>query len=84
MKARPWIPEDFFWRTMLMATEPLVILGVVHNGVVVPRGGAVLPEGVEVQITLPPIPPELQADFDAWENLGDEAWGLITEWEKEG
>ncbi len=68
---------------MLMATEPLVILGVVHNDVVVPRGDAVLPEGVEVQIMLPPIPPELQADFDAWENLGDEAWGMIAEWEKE-
>jgi hypothetical protein len=67
---------------MLMATEPLVILGVVHNGVVVPRGDAVLPDGVEVQIMLPPIPPELQADFDAWENLGDEVWDMIAEWEK--
>jgi hypothetical protein len=67
-----------------MATEPLVILGVVRNGVVVPRGDAVLPEGAEVQITLPPIPDELQADFDAWEKLGEEAWGLIAEWEKEG
>jgi hypothetical protein len=67
-----------------MATEPLVILGVVHNGVVVPRGDAVLPEGVEVQITLPPIPHELQAEFDAWESLGEEAWGLIAELEKDG
>jgi hypothetical protein len=67
-----------------MATGPLVIPGVVRNGVVVPQGDTVLPEGAEVQITLPPVPPELQAEFDAWERLGDEAWGRIAEWEKQG
>lgn len=51
-----------------MATEPLVNADV---------------KGHEVQMTLPPIADELQTDFDAWENLGDEAWGLIAEWEKE-
>jgi hypothetical protein len=71
-----------FRRVLFMTTEPLVILGVVHNGVVIPRGGAVLPEGAEVQITLSSIPPELQADFKAWENLGNEAWNMIADWER--
>lgn len=68
-----------------MTTEPLVIPGVVRNGVVVPKGDVALPEGAEVQITFSTaVPPDLQAEFNAWERLSDEAWDLITDWEKEG
>ena len=69
-----------------MPAERIVIPGVVKNGVVIPRGNTPLPEGAEVEITLslPTVPPELQADFDAWERAGDEAWRLIEQWEKEG
>jgi hypothetical protein len=68
-----------------MSGERRVLMGVIKNGVVVPRGGPPLPEGVEVEITLPvsAIPPELRAEFDAWERLSDEAWGRIDEWERE-
>jgi hypothetical protein len=51
-----------------MATEPFVIVDA---------------EGCEVKTTLSPIPDELQAEFDAWGNLGDEAWNLIAKWEKQ-
>ena len=67
-----------------MATDRFIIPGIVRNGVVVPQGATVLPEGARVEIALPvaAVPPDLQAEFDAWERLGDEAWGFITEWEK--
>lgn len=29
------------------------------------------------------IGPELQAEFDAWERAGEEAWALINRWEQE-
>lgn len=29
------------------------------------------------------VPPELQAELDAWERAGDEAWALIDEWERQ-
>jgi hypothetical protein len=29
------------------------------------------------------LPPELQAEFDAWERAGDEAWAQIDQWERE-
>jgi hypothetical protein len=64
-----------------MIIERLVIPGVVRNGVIVPQGDAPLPEGTEVQITFATtaVPLELQAEFDAWERLSDEAWGLISD-----
>jgi hypothetical protein len=29
------------------------------------------------------LTPELRAEFDAWEQAGDEAWAQIDEWERE-
>jgi hypothetical protein len=68
-----------------MPTERLVIPGVIKNGLVVPQGDAPLPEGAQVEIVIPALEltPELQAEFDAWERAGDEAWAQIDEWERE-
>ena len=68
-----------------MPTERLVIPGVIKNGLVVPQGDTPLPEGaqVEIVITALELRPELQAEFDAWEQAGDEAWAQIDEWERE-
>jgi hypothetical protein len=68
-----------------MISNPTVFSGVVKNGVVVPEGKATLPEGVRVEIHVPPpeIPPELQAEFKAWEKASDEAWAMINQWERE-
>jgi len=68
-----------------MATERVVISGFVKNGLIVPQGDARLPEGTRVEIVIPAaeLPPELQAEFDAWERAGDEAWAQIDQWERE-
>jgi hypothetical protein len=68
-----------------MATDRVVIPGVVKNGLIVPQGHAPLPEGAQVEIVIPApgLPPELRAEFDAWERAGDEAWALIDHWEQE-
>jgi hypothetical protein len=68
-----------------MATERLVIPGVIKNGLVVPQGDATLPEGAHVEIVIPAleVTPELRAEFDAWERAGDEAWAQIDQWERE-
>jgi hypothetical protein len=68
-----------------MSAERRVFTGIIKNGVIVPRGTPPLPEGAEVEITLPAsaIPPELRAEFEAWERLGEEAWGRIDQWERE-
>lgn len=62
-----------------MANE--VIGGIVRNGVVVPDSP--LPEGVRVDVTISTrevvIPPELQAEFDAWDRASDRA---LVEFEK--
>jgi hypothetical protein len=62
-----------------MANE--VIGGIVRNGVVVPDSP--LPEGVRVDMTISTrevvVPPELQAEFDAWNQLSDRA---LIEFEK--
>ena len=55
-----------------MAAEKVYISGVVRNGVVIPEGGVELPEGSHVEILTSPIPPELQAELDAWEAANDE------------
>jgi hypothetical protein len=55
-----------------MAAERVIVNGVVRDGVVVPEGGVKLPEGVQVEILIPEISPELQAEFDAWEAASDE------------
>jgi predicted RNA-binding protein (virulence factor B family) len=58
-----------------------VIGGIVRNGVVVPDSP--LPEGVRVDMTISTrevvVPPELQAEFDAWNQLSDRA---LIEFEK--
>jgi hypothetical protein len=56
--------------------ETWPVWGMVKNGVVVPHNP--LPEGILVQIVLPPpgqieFTPEEQAEFDAWERASDEA-----------
>jgi hypothetical protein len=68
-----------------MAANPIVIAGVVKNGVVVPEGTTKLPEGAHVSIVLSPVevPPELRDEFKAWEQASDEAWAMIDQWEKE-
>ena len=55
-----------------MAVERAIVAGVVKNGVVVPEGNLRLPEGVSVDILMPAVPAELQAEFDAWEAASDE------------
>jgi hypothetical protein len=68
-----------------MSSKPPVLKGIVRGGVVVLESPSTLPEGTEVQVTVAPIPftPEEAAEFAGWEKLGDEAWGMIDEWEKE-
>jgi hypothetical protein len=62
-----------------MATERLVIGGIVKGGVVVPEGNARLPEGAHVEIVLSAadVSPELKAELAAWERASDEAWAMI-------
>jgi hypothetical protein len=68
-----------------MTTGRLVIPGVVKDGLVVPQGNTPLPEGASVEIVIvpPQEEPGLQAEFDAWDRAGDEAWAQIDQWERE-
>jgi hypothetical protein len=68
-----------------MATERLVIPGIVKNGLVVPQSDTPLPDGARVDILLGPaeMPPELQAELAQWEKVSDEAWAMIDESEAE-
>lgn len=68
-----------------MATERVVIGGIVQNRVIVPEADVKLPEGarVEIAFSFEEIPPELKAELDAWERASDEAWAMIERWEKE-
>lgn len=65
--------------------QPNVLIGTVKNGVIVPQTGVHLPEGSSVKFIIQPFEftREEQAEFEGWELLGDEAWALIDEWEKE-
>ncbi len=67
-----------------MATDRMVIPGVVKNGLIVPQGHAPLPEGAQVEIVIPALEPQpdLRAEFDAWERAGDGAWALIDQWNR--
>jgi hypothetical protein len=64
----------------------IVVAGFVKNGVVVPN--APLPEGafVEVHVIRGPIdmPPELQAELDAWQLAGAEGLELVERLAQEG
>ena len=64
----------------------IVIAGFVKNGVVVPN--VPLPEGafVEVHVIRGPIevPPELQAELEAWQLLGAQSLELVERLAREG
>jgi hypothetical protein len=64
----------------------VTVAGFVKNGVVVPH--APLPEGafVEVRVIRGPIevPPELQAELDAWQRASAEALELVERQAREG
>ena len=68
-----------------MATERVVIPGIVKNGVVVPQNNTPLPDGVHVDILIGPayVTPELQSELDQWDKASDEAWAMIDQWEVE-
>lgn len=68
-----------------MGESVRLLRGVVKNGVIVPETGAQLADGTAVEFRLLPtaFTPEEQAEYDGWEKLGDEAWAMIDEWEKE-
>jgi hypothetical protein len=74
-----------------MGESTRLVRGWVRNGVVILEPGSAIPDGAEVRVELVPeaergpIPftPEEQAEFDAWERLGDEAWAMIDQWERE-
>ena len=68
-----------------MATQRLVIPGIVKNGLVVPQNDTPLPEGTHVDILIGPaeMTPELQAEMAQWEQASDEAWAMIDQWEAE-
>jgi hypothetical protein len=62
------------------------IQGIVREGKIVPE--IPLPEGLEVQITLPEstfvVPPELQEELDAWSLGSAEALALVERLAEEG
>jgi hypothetical protein len=64
----------------------VVVAGFVKNGVVVPN--APLPEGafVEVHVIRGPVevPPELQAELDAWQLAGAQALARVERLAQEG
>jgi len=66
-----------------MATERLVIPGIVKNGVVVPQNDTPLPDGAHVDIVIgaTDVPPALQGEWAQWETASDEAWAMIDWWE---
>jgi hypothetical protein len=68
-----------------MATQRLVIPGIVKNGLVVRQNDIPLPEGAHVDILIgaAEVTPALQAECDQWEQASDEAWAMIDRWEAE-
>jgi hypothetical protein len=64
----------------------ITVAGVVKNGIVVPN--APLPEGafVEVRVLSGPIevPPELQAEFDAWDRASARSLERVERLAREG
>ena len=65
--------------------EKFVINGIVKDGIVIPEKGSGLPEGTRVEIVfaLAAMTPELKAEFEACDRIGDEAWAMIDKWEQE-
>jgi hypothetical protein len=68
-----------------MATQRVVIPGIVKNGLVVPQNDTPLPEGAHVDILIgaADVTPALQSEYDQWEKASDEAWAMIDQWEAE-
>jgi len=64
----------------------VTIWGIVKDGVVVPQ--APLPEGTRVKIvladSLPGVPPELQAELEAWDRASADALELVERLAREG
>jgi hypothetical protein len=62
-----------------MATQRLVIPGIVKNGLVVPQNDTPLPEGAHVDILIgaADVTPALQSEYAQWEQASDEAWAMI-------
>lgn len=75
--------RSFDWRTIVSAKP--VLKGVVRDGVVIFDSPTKLPDGTPVEVTVAPLPftPEEAAEFAEWQDLRDEAWAKIDEWEKE-
>ena len=65
---------------------PIVVAGLVKNGVVVPN--APLPEGAFVEIHVVheaiEVPPELQEEFDAWDRASAESLDRVEKMAREG
>ena len=57
----------------------MITSGVVKNGVIVPN--TPLPEGTCVEIRVPAerleVPPDLQAEFDAWDRASAETMDMV-------
>ena len=68
-----------------MATERIVIPGIVKNGLVVPQNDTPLPEGIPVDIHIDPadVPADLKSELEHWDKASDEAWAMIEQWEAE-
>ena len=68
-----------------MATQRMVIPGIVKNGLVVPQNDTPLPEGAHADIRIGPaeMTPKLHAELSQWEKASDEAWTMIDQWEAE-
>ena len=57
--------------------------GLVQNGTVVLPAGLNLPDGTEVEVVLPPMPPEWAEEMQAWELASAETWTSFLAWERE-
>lgn len=68
-----------------MATERLVIPGIVKKGMVVLQNDTPWPDGVHVDMIIGPadVTAELKAELDQWDKASDEAWAIIDQWETE-
>src|SRR5262249_30753142 len=72
---RPTLAGDSLMQT--------VIWGIVKDGKIIPEKP--LPEGISVQITLPPaVPPDLQEELDAWACGSAQALDLVERLAEEG
>lgn len=68
-----------------MSATTSVIRGVIRGGVVVIDPPTKIPEGTEVQVTVPMLEftPEERAEFEAWDKLSAEAFKMIEDLERQ-